>query len=31
MDEKHVIWSSFGLEAEEWMREIEVSYPDLSE
>lgn len=29
--EKHVIWSSFELDEEEWMREIEASCPDLSE
>ena len=30
-EERHVIWSNYGLDYEEWRDDLEAEYPDLSE
>ena len=30
-EERHVIWSNYGLDYEDWRDDLEAEYPDLSE
>ena len=30
-EERHVIWSNYGLDYEDWRDDLEADYPDLSE
>ena len=30
-EERHVIWSKYGLDYEDWRDDLEADYPDLSE
>ena len=30
-EERHIIWTDYGLDYEDWRDDLEADYPDLSE